>query len=161
MAKSGLKHIDVGAELTKTEWESEESHELLHGTSFPGSPVERQLFYRDDEHKWYIYNGSAWVWLGGGSGGGGTKIQDADGDTSWDVEQSADEDKIHGKVKGVEAFLLDDAGILTLAKQPAARAYLGTNQSIPDQTTTVLNIDTENFDIQGEFNTSTYRYIAY
>lgn len=70
MAKSGLKHIDVGAELTRTEWESEESHELLHGNSFPGSPVERQLFYRDDEHKWYIYDGSEWVWLGGGGGGG-------------------------------------------------------------------------------------------
>jgi hypothetical protein len=69
MAKSGLKHIDVGAELTKTEWESEDSHELLHGTSFPASPVERQLFYRDDEHKWYIYTGSAWTELtGAGSG---------------------------------------------------------------------------------------------
>jgi hypothetical protein len=70
LAKSGLKHIDVGAELTKTEWESEESHELVHGTSFPASPVERQLFYRDNEHRWYIYNGTEWVWLGGGSGGG-------------------------------------------------------------------------------------------
>ena len=29
MAKSGLKHIDVGPELTKTEWESEDSHELI------------------------------------------------------------------------------------------------------------------------------------
>lgn len=70
MANSGLRHIDVGAELTKTEWESEESHEFIHGNSFPGSPVERQLFYRDDEHKWYIYNASEWVWLGGGGGGG-------------------------------------------------------------------------------------------
>ena len=68
MAKSGLKHIDVGPELTKTEWESEESHELIHGTSFPGTPVERQLFYRGDEHKWYIYNGSEWVSLQGGGG---------------------------------------------------------------------------------------------
>jgi hypothetical protein len=68
MPKSGLKHIDVGPELTKTEWESEESHELIHGTSFPSSPVERQLFYRDDEHKWYIYNGTEWVWLGSGGG---------------------------------------------------------------------------------------------
>jgi len=66
MAKSGFKHIDVGPELTKTEWENEESHELIHGTSFPASPAERQLFYRDDEHKWHIYNGSEWVWLGGG-----------------------------------------------------------------------------------------------
>jgi hypothetical protein len=72
MAKSGLKHIDVGNELTKTEWESEDSHELVHGSAFPGTPVERQLFYRDDEHKWYIYNGAEWVWLGGGSGSGAT-----------------------------------------------------------------------------------------
>lgn len=69
MAKSGLKHIDVGSELSKPEWESEESHELIHGTSFPSSPEERQLFYRDDEHKWYIYDGTDWVWLGGSGGG--------------------------------------------------------------------------------------------
>jgi len=61
MAKSGLRHIDVGAELSKSEWESEESHEIVHGTSFPASPVERQLFYRDDLHAWYIYNGTDWV----------------------------------------------------------------------------------------------------
>jgi len=50
MAKSGLQHADVGDELSKAEWLSEESHQLVHGTSFPGSPVERQLFYLDDEH---------------------------------------------------------------------------------------------------------------
>jgi hypothetical protein len=61
MAKSGIKHIDVGAALSEEEWESEESHELVHGNSFPDSPVERQVFYRDDEHKWYVYNGSSWI----------------------------------------------------------------------------------------------------
>jgi len=60
MAKSGIQHIDVGDELSKSEWLDEESHQFVHDTSFPGSPVERQVFYRDDEHKWYIYNGSAW-----------------------------------------------------------------------------------------------------
>ncbi len=65
MPSSGIRHIDVGSELTRTEWESQETHELIHGNAFPGSPVERQLFYRDDEHRWYIYNGSTWVWLGG------------------------------------------------------------------------------------------------
>jgi hypothetical protein len=64
MGTSIIKHVDVGGELSKEEWESEESHELLHGNSFPSSPVERQGFYRDDLHKWYVYNGSAWVWLG-------------------------------------------------------------------------------------------------
>lgn len=69
MAKSGLTHIDVGPELTRTEWESEETHALINGTSFPGSPVERQLFYRNDLHEWYIYDGSAWVSLQGAGGG--------------------------------------------------------------------------------------------
>jgi len=63
MANSGIKHIDVGTELTKVEFEDEASHELVNGTSFPGSPVEKQLFYRTDEHKWYIHNGTAWVSL--------------------------------------------------------------------------------------------------
>jgi hypothetical protein len=68
MAKSGIGHADVGDELSKTEWLSEESHQLVHGTSFPDSPAERQLFYRDDQHKWYVYSGSAWVDLTAGGG---------------------------------------------------------------------------------------------
>jgi hypothetical protein len=186
MAKSGLKHIDVGAELTKTEWESEDSHEVVHGTSFPSSPVERQLFYRDDEHKWYIYNGSEWVWLGGGAGGGmqvhgneyhdpdfaeasHTHVQlhtqntdkilvDADYDTKIEVEKTADEDKIHMAVKGVEAFLLEDTGILTIAKQSKARAYLSAQQTIPNTTWTKVNLDTESFDEQNEF--ASYKFTA-
>jgi hypothetical protein len=387
LAKSGLKHIDVGAELTKTEWESEESHEVVHGTSFPSSPVERQLFYRDDEHKWYIYNASAWVWLGGGGGGmavhgneyhdpdfaeashthaqlhtqgtdtalgavgtknppidadkalyrdsessdalktstwtqikaflktyfdtlyatlshthgqlhdrlhsitstsdhsssatsgkmlkadgnglpvnatntdtevsdavtkkhtqlceaadftkldgieagadvtanhapqahktshqsgggdaiklddlaepddntdlnastskhgllaklgggtsnflradgawaappgggGGTKIQDTDADTKVDVEESADEDKIRMAVKGVEAFLLNDAGVLTLAKQSGCRAYQSPNQTIPAATPTKVNLNLETYDTQSEYNVGTYKFVA-
>ena len=69
MVKSGLTHIDVGPELTRTEWESEESHAIINGNSFPGSPVERQLFYRNDLHEWYIYTGSAWASLQGAGGG--------------------------------------------------------------------------------------------
>jgi hypothetical protein len=63
MAKSGIAHADVGDQLSKVEWLDEENHELVHGNSFPGSPTERQLFYRDDEHKWYIHNGTSWVSL--------------------------------------------------------------------------------------------------
>jgi hypothetical protein len=294
MAKSGLKHIDVGAELTKTEWESEESHEVVHGTSFSSSPVERQLFYRDDEHKWYVYNGSAWVWLGGGgvstflqltdtpssySGQGGkvakvkssedglefgqvtgmqehgneyhdpdfaevshthsdlspahkdqatgvhgvggstvesasgsqakvdahkglttgvhgvgagtiakvadiavdsnlssaaqdaiskrhtqntdTKIRDTDNDTQVDVEQSADEDQVRMKVAGTEAFLLYNNGVLTLNKQSGFRAYRTAAQSIPSTAWTKVQYNTEEYDIQGEYDHVTnFRFTA-
>jgi hypothetical protein len=201
MAKSGLKHIDVGPELTKTEWESEESHELIHGTSFPSSPVERQLFYRDDEHKWYIYDGTDWVWLGGGGGmevhgneyhnpdfatesalsshaaattgvhGVGSDIvgimnkdktvQDADGDTKIQVEESADEDKIHMTVKGVEVFLLHEDGIMDLAKQSAFHGYLPEpDQTLSNNTWTQIELGAEAYDNQDEFNTATYRFTA-
>lgn len=89
-----------------------------------------------------------------------SKIVDADGDTSWDVEQTADEDKIHGKVKGVEAFLLEDDGILTLAKQSAARGYKAADQSIPNASWTIFAIDNTSFDIQSEINTTTHRFVA-
>jgi hypothetical protein len=367
MAKSGIAHADVGDELSKAEWLDEENHELVHGNSFPGSPTERQLFYRDDEHKWYIYNGSSWKEVtaeagarflaltdtpssysgqagkyakvntgenalefatpgGGGdmlkstydpdedgvialaqldanvcseteadgkitthagnasahhaktaddevygllrmgldadkpaagtagrfyyatdtkklyrdtggawteaillhkarhenggsdeisiaglsgdpadtinksllttegdiikrgasaperlaigsngqvltvqsgapawaapSGGGGAKIQDADADTKVDVEESADEDKIRMDVGGTEVFLLDDAGILTLAKQSGASAYRNANQAISNATWTTIELNAEHFDTQNEFNTGTYRYTA-
>jgi len=267
MAKSGIQHADVGDELSKTEWLSEESHQLVHGSSFPASPVERQLFYRDDEHKWYVYNGTSWMDLtsaGGGGvtdhgeltglgdddhtqylnvarhdltarhplsvldsavcseteadskitthkadasahhtkttaaseitsgrfgmprmpdgtdgyvltakgagvdpvyaaggGGGGTKIQDADADTKVDVEAAADEDKVRMNVKGVEAFLLDDAGVLTLAKQSRVAAYLSTNQNVPTSTWTKVNLNAEDYDEQGEFDpTTNYRFTA-
>jgi hypothetical protein len=87
-------------------------------------------------------------------------IKDADADTKVEVEQSADEDKVRMTVKGVEGFVLDDAAILTLAKQPAARAYLASNQNVIDSTYVQITLANENFDIQGEFNTGTYRYVA-
>ncbi|GAH67146.1 unnamed protein product, partial [marine sediment metagenome] len=59
--------------------------------------------------------------------GAASKIQDADGDTSWDVEQAADEDIVRGRVKGVEAFHLNDKGVLGLAKQSRCRVYRATS----------------------------------
>ena len=35
--------------------------EMIHGNIFPAVPFERQLFYRDDLHIWFIYNGAAWI----------------------------------------------------------------------------------------------------
>jgi hypothetical protein len=126
MAKSGLRHINVGNELTKTEWESEDTHELIHGTSFPGSPVERQLFYRDDEHKWYIYNGTDWVWLGGGGGGGmevhGNEYHDPDFASEADLAaHEAAATGVHGVGAGTIAKVADIAvdGNLSAAAQDA------------------------------------------
>lgn len=216
MADSGIRHVVSSVPVSKSQYEDQAHHELIHGTSFPASPSERQLFYRDDLHKWYIYNGSSWVEttsqgvtvhndLTGRSAAGchpfsaissktlnglddvsvasptdgyvlywdagtslwkckaisGTKIQDADGDTKVDTEESADEDKIRMDVAGVEAFLLHDDGILDLAKQSRARGYRSAAQSIPDSTYTKVEIDTEVFDEQNELDVATnHRFTA-
>lgn len=68
----GIKHKDIGEDLSRTEFEADDSHELEGGTSFPGSPVEKDRFYRTDLHKWYIWNGTTWKYLGG------VDISDAD-----------------------------------------------------------------------------------
>lgn len=159
MAKSGIKHIDVGDELTKAEWESEQSHALVHGNVFPAGPVERQLFYRDDEHILYVYNGTSWISTQG-VGGKNTKIADADGDTKVDVEEAADEDKVRMDVKGVEAFLLDNAGVLTLVKQSLCRVRVSTSQTIPTGVWTKLNLDTVRVDQQSEFDTVNHKFVA-
>jgi len=97
----------------------------------------------------------------GGGGGGGSKIQDADGDTSWDVEQAADEDKIRGKVKGVEAFLIHDDGILDYAKQSSAKMDAGTTaQSIPNASWTKVNYVTAVWDVQSEINLTPDRIVV-
>jgi hypothetical protein len=53
----------------------------------------------------------------------------------------------------------DESG-LEFREIHAARAYLSTNQTIPDVTNTVINLDTENYDTQDNFNPSTCRYTA-
>ena len=91
-----------------------------------------------------------------------TIIKDADADTKVDVEESADEDKIRMDVKGVEAFLLHDDGILDLAKQSRASAYRdATNQVVPTGVDTKIEFNAEMFDEHNEFDSTTnYRFTA-
>lgn len=83
-----------------------------------------------------------------------TAIKDDDADTKVDVEESADEDKIRMDVKGVEALLLSDAGILTLAKQSACRVTLSGDQVIPTATYVWVRWNSEIYDVQNEFDSS-------
>lgn len=55
MAWKGIKHKTVGTELSKTEWEDEEGHELDSGTDLPETANASDLFYKTDEKRLYIY----------------------------------------------------------------------------------------------------------
>lgn len=108
-----------------------------------------------------VWDGTKWFDIAaGGAGAATTEIHDADNDTKVDTEESSDEDHVRMDVKGVEVFDLDDAGVLTLAKQSSACAHLGSDQTVATATVTVVDIDTELWDIQAEFNTSTHRFVA-
>jgi len=61
MASSGIRHTVSSTPVSRSQYESEEHHAIVSGSSFPTSPAERQLFYRTDLHKLYIYNGTTWV----------------------------------------------------------------------------------------------------
>ena len=50
------------------------------------------------------------------------------------------------------------SGVTVNVNRPAFHAYLGSNQTVTDATATKLNIDTETFDTDGCFDTSTYRF---
>jgi len=100
-------------------------------------------------------------WPAGSSGGGGgTKIQDADGDTKVDVEESADEDHVRMGVAGVEAFDLDSNGIRNLPQQSAASGYRSGNVAIPTGVVTKIMLNAESYDVQNEFDTTNGKYVA-
>jgi len=80
-------------------------------------------------------------------------IQDGDGDTKIQLEESADEDIIRMDVGATgEAFKLSAAGILTLAKQSMIAVSLSANQSVDNGKVIRIAWDTENSDIQGEYD---------
>ena len=82
------------------------------------------------------------------------QLWDDDGDTGIEVEQSADEDKIHFKTAGNECGLFSALGILTLAKQSSACAYPSADQIVPPGTLIRVFTNTELWDIQGELDTT-------
>jgi len=88
------------------------------------------------------------------------KISDLDGDTVFETERNADEDIIRGKSGGQDIFYGYSDGIFDLVKQSGAKMKLSTNQTIPNDTWTKLNIDGYDWDIQGEVDTANGKFTA-
>lgn len=64
---------------------------------------------------------------------------------------ASDSLKIKDVTGGYYPLEIDTAGVITLPKQSAARAYLAGNQVISTETWTKLLLTTENYDVQSEF----------
>ena len=89
-----------------------------------------------------------------------TEISDADADTYWRVEQSADEDVVRGGTGGTERYVLDANG-QRLPTQPSFLAYNSTAQSnLAPNASHDVQFDTEIFDRNADFDTGTYTFAA-
>jgi hypothetical protein len=88
--------------------------------------------------------------------GTNSAIQDADGDTKIQVEESADEDKIRMDTGGVERFILDSTG-RTMPTQPA---FCVTKSAAQDNIAVGSNVtvtfDIERFDQGNNFASNTF-----
>ena len=118
--KSGIEHAVPTVPVTLSAFTSQELHNLTHGNAFPAEPVERQLFYRDDEHLWYQYDGTAWR-------AKATK-------TYVDTKIAADIATHAALTTGVHGF------------NKSARVYHSVAQSIPHNTGIQLAFDSERWD---------------
>ena len=106
------------------------------------------------------YNSTSGKWENQ-AGGTSSKIQDSDSDTLIDTEETADKDEIVGKVAGVEALRIYTSGIVDFPKQSACRVTMSSDQNISKDTITKLQLDTEDYDTQNEFDSTTnYRFTA-
>lgn len=141
MADSGIRHVVSAVPVPRTEFEDEEFHALVHGNVFPAGPVERQLFYRDDLHTLYIYNGTAWI--------------------SSDVTtHAALTTGVHGVGANYLAYTKGSQKEALFHNNYMAYAWMSGDLATQNNVAIVLHLNTEVYDPGGNFNTATYRYTA-
>jgi hypothetical protein len=118
-------------------------------TSFPGSPVEGQLFYRTDANNLYFYTGTGWQVTGGG--GGGSDAATLDGLDSTDFLRSNADDNYTNN-----ATLTFDSG--TTIRADSATVYL--DDTVSDTFRIDSNDDTADY-VQLSFGNTLSKYIRY
>lgn len=83
---------------------------------------------------------------------------DFDGQITTDEIRARDGDGLKLYDDSGNGIFVNDGGIVDMAKQSGCRVYISTDQSIPSNSAEKVEFDSEDFDIQNEFNTSTNRF---
>ncbi len=104
-------------------------------TNQPSVSTEGAL-YADTDDNLYYYDGTTWVDL---TAGGGGSLADADSNTKIQVEETANEDKIHFDTGGAERMVIDDNGFVGIGTVTpgAALEVDGTMALSPSSTTDI------------------------
>jgi len=159
MANSGIRHTVSSTPVSRSQYESEEHHTIVSGGSFPASPVERQLFYRTDLHRLYIYNGTTWIDCSYGSSDVDNAISThsslatgVHGTGSNYVAQAPSSGHlVRNFTKGwTSGYYLKGTGInqdpSEIQGNLSCKVYRSTAQSIPYATLTAVAFDAESWD---------------
>jgi len=113
-----------------------------------------RYFYATDTGKLYYDDGTNWIEIKPSPGTHGNEAHDPDMlplDTSSAIE---------AYMSGNKWLSVATSGIVGLPKQSVVSVYLSTEQEIPSDTLTLVELDTKIIDIQNEFDTTNHRFTA-
>ncbi len=122
----------------------------------PSAALKGRIYFATDTGEWFYDDGSNWHRIACG----GDFIGDADLDTKFETERSADEDIIRAKAGGQDIFEGYSSGIFSLVKQSAIFVQRANTQTIPNATTTKIEFDTIALDNQNEWDSTNHRWTA-
>jgi hypothetical protein len=127
-------------------------------TSAIASPQEGMISYLKDTNSTEYYSGSAWVAIGGG---GLSSPLTTKGDV-WGYSTTNARVPVgtNGQVLTADSTAATGVAWATASGSsgPSFRAYLGSNQTLSAATWTKLAFNTEDWDTDSNYDTSTYRF---
>lgn len=129
----------------------------LNSFSTKATPVNADVLILEDSADSYVKKKILWSQLPAGGGGGDF----SNGGEAGGADRSmgnTDNYAFALKTNDNDAIKMHENGIVDLPKQSRVRAWLSSTQSIPNNTWTIMVCQTENYDEQSEYNTSTGRF---
>ena len=90
------------------------------GMTMSASNDKGLMVYDTDTKSFWYYDGTSWVEIGATSSG----MQDADGDTKIQVEESIDEDNIRFDAAGTEAMVINESADVGIGITPSAKLHI-------------------------------------
>ncbi|RLB06414.1 MAG: hypothetical protein DRG83_00090 [Deltaproteobacteria bacterium] len=122
----------------------------------PAAGTKDRYFYATDTDKLYYDNGSSWVEM---LGGGGLSVHGNDYHDP-DMLPLETSNTIDAYISSNKWLSVLTSGIVKFPRQSACKAYLSASQTIASATWTKVQLDTTEYDVQGEFDTANYRFTA-